>query len=279
MATIDLISEVQGSVDEIFKAESKKSLVTNTDYSWTGAHSIKVYKVTTAPMNDYNRNGSTTASRYGVAEDLNAAFEEMTLKNDRSFAFVIDTLDEDETAQALNGASALARQIREVVIPEVDSYVYKTMCEKAGTKPVAVKLTATNIYDKIVEATAALDNAEAPETERCLIVSPTVYQYMKKSKDIVLETDIGEDMRLKGVIANLDGLTVVKVPENRLPANFGFIVCHSVATVAPTKLEKYVTHVDPPGISGTLVEGRICYDAFVLDNKAKAVYYQEQTAE
>ena len=279
MATIDLISEVQGSVDEIFKAESKKSLVTNTDYSWTGAHSIKVYKVTTAPMNDYNRNGSTTASRYGVAEDLNAAFEEMTLKNDRSFAFVIDTLDEDETAQALNGASALARQIREVVIPEVDSYVYKTMCEKAGTKPVAVKLTATNIYDKIVEATAALVNAEAPETERCLIVSPTVYQYMKKSKDIVLETDIGEDMRLKGVIANLDGLTVVKVPENRLPANFGFIVCHSVATVAPTKLEKYVTHVDPPGISGTLVEGRICYDAFVLDNKAKAVYYQEQTAE
>lgn len=279
MATIDLISEVQGSVDEIFKAESKKSLVTNTDYSWTGAHSIKVYKVTTAPMNDYSRNGSTTASRYGVAEDLNAAFEEMTLKNDRSFAFVIDTLDEDETAQALNGASALARQIREVVIPEVDSYVYKTMCEKAGTKPVAVKLTATNIYDKIVEATAALDNAEVPETERCLIVSPTVYQYMKKSKDIVLETDIGEDMRLKGVIANLDGLTVVKVPENRLPANFGFIVCHSVATVAPTKLEKYVTHVDPPGISGTLVEGRICYDAFVLDNKAKAVYYQEQTAE
>lgn len=279
MATIDLISEVQGSVDEIFKAESKKSLVTNTDYSWTGAHSIKVYKVTTAPMNDYNRNGSTTASRYGVAEDLNAAFEEMTLKNDRSFAFVIDTLDEDETAQALSGASALARQIREVVIPEVDSYVYKTMCEKAGTKPGAVKLTATNIYDKIVEATAALDNAEAPETERCLIVSPTVYQYMKKSKDIVLETDIGVDMRLKGVIANLDGLTVVKVPENRLPANFGFIVCHSVATVAPTKLEKYVTHVDPPGISGTLVEGRICYDAFVLDNKAKAVYYQEQTAE
>lgn len=279
MATIDLISKVQGNVDEIMKAESKKSLVSNTDYTWTGAHSIKVYKVTTAPMNDYSRNGSTATSRYGTAEDLNAAFEEMALKKDRSFTFVIDTLDEDETAQALNGASALARQVREVVIPEVDSYIYKTMCEKAGTKPEAVKLTATNIYDKIIEANTALDNAETPETERCLIVSPTVYQLMKKSKEIVLETDIGEDMRLKGVIANLDGLTVVKVPENRLPEHFGFIVCHRIATVAPTKLEKYVTHVDPPGISGTLVEGRMCYDAFVLDNKAKAVYYQEQTAE
>ena len=29
-------------------------------------------------------------------------------------------------------------------------------------------------------------------------------------------------------------------------------------------------YADPPGISGSLVEGRICYDAFILENKAKA---------
>lgn len=40
------------------------------------------------------------------------------------------------------------------------------------------------------------------------------------------------------------------------------------------KLESYKTHEDPPGINGTLVEGRICYDAFVLENKKKAIYYQ-----
>jgi hypothetical protein len=33
------------------------------------------------------------------------------------------------------------------------------------------------------------------------------------------------------------------------------------------------------GISGSLVEGRICYDAFVLENKAKAIYYQANKAE
>ena len=49
---------------------------------------------------------------------------------------------------------------------------------------------------------------------------------------------------------------------------------HPVATVAPTKLEDFKCHIDPPGISGSLVEGRICYDAFVLENKAKAIYYQ-----
>ena len=94
-----------------------------------------------------------------------------------------------------------------------------------------------------------------------------------------METDIGNDLRLKGVISNLDGAIVIKVPANRLPKNFGFMIAHACATVAPTKLEDYKIHEDPPGISGALVEGRICYDAFVLENKAKAIYYHAQAAE
>ena len=97
---------------------------------------------------------------------------------------------------------------------------------------------------------------------------------MKQSKDIFLETDIAAEMRAKGVIAMLDGAQVVKVPANRLPEGFGFMIAHPVATVAPSKLEDYRVHRDPPGISGSLVEGRICYDAFVLDNKKEAIYYQ-----
>lgn len=97
---------------------------------------------------------------------------------------------------------------------------------------------------------------------------------MKKSKDIVLETEVGADMRAKGVIGNLDGLTVIKVPAVRLPKGFGFMVAHPCATVAPTKLEDYKIHQDAPGISGALVEGRIVYDAFVLENKKNAIYYQ-----
>ena len=89
-----------------------------------------------------------------------------------------------------------------------------------------------------------------------------------------METNIGNELRLQGVIAIVDGLKVVKVPKNRVPEKFGFLVGHSCATVAPTKLADYKIHQDPPGISGDLVEGRINYDAFVLENKAKALYYQ-----
>lgn len=112
------------------------------------------------------------------------------------------------------------------------------------------------------------------ETGRVLVVTPATYTLMKQCTDITMETDIGNDLRLKGVISMLDGMDVVRVPASRLPADFGFMIAHPCATVAPTKLESYKAHEDPPGISGSLVEGRITYDAFVHDNKTKAIYYQ-----
>lgn len=273
---IALATKFQPYVDEQFKAESRRSLVTNQDYSWAGAHTIKVYKVTTASMNDYGRTGPATGnfSRYGSIADLNATTEEMQLKKDRSFIFNIDKLDEDETAQQVSAASALARQNREVIIPEVDTYTYGVMVDGAGTKPTAKALTAAGIYADILEASQTLDDAEVPETGRVLIVTPAIYQLLKKSTEIVLDSDVGENMRLLGVISNLDGLSVQKVPANRLPENFGFMVAHPSATVAPVKLEDYNIHYDTIYSSGAVVTGRICYDAFVLDNKKKAIYYQ-----
>lgn len=277
---INLVTKFQPYTDEQFSTESKKSLLTNQDFDWTGAHTIKVYKVTTSAMNDYGRTGPTGTnwSRYGAVGALDATTEEFTLKKDRSFTFAIDKLDTDETAAQLQAASALARQNREVVIPEVDTYVYGVMCENAGTKPEAKALSVTTLYGEILAASQALDDAEVPETGRVLVVTPAIYVMMKKSKDIIMETDVGNELRLKGVIGILDGMSVQKIPANRLPSAFGFMVAHPCATVAPVKLEDYTVHENPPGISGSLVEGRICYDAFVLENKAKAIYYQAMTA-
>lgn len=275
MATVDLTTRFLANTDEQFAAESKRSLVTNQDFSWDGANTVRVYMVSTGKMNDYARSGDpATGSRFGEIEQLNATTYPMTLTKDRSFTFVIDKLDADETQQQLSGATALARQNREVVIPEVDAYTYGVMCKGAGTKPAAVELTAENIYDEICKANALMDEKSVPEAGRVLVVTPEVYRIMKKCKEIVLDTEIGQDMRLKGVISNLDGAAVQKVPASRLPAKFGFMLCHPCATVAPLKLEDYRIHSDPPGISGSLVEGRIAYDAFVLKNKAAAIYYQ-----
>ena len=277
---IELATKFQPYVDEKFSTESKKSLLTNNDFDWTGAHTVKVYKISTALMNDYDRNGAKKAtqwSRYGEVSDLGATTEEFTLKKDRSFTFAIDKLDSDETVSQLQAAGALERQQREVVIPEIDSYVYGVMSENAGNKPSTKALTDANIFDEITVANETLDDAEVPETNRIMVVTLKVYRLLKKSKDIILDTDVTAEMRIKGVVGMIDGVSVIKIPSSRLPENFGFMIAHPSATVAPTKLEDYTVHENAPGISGSLVEGRICYDAFVLDNKKMGIYYQENS--
>ena len=86
--SIELVTKYAPQTDELFKAESKISLLTNTNYDWTGAHSIKLYKISTSPMNDYARtrtsggeDSAEALSRYGKLLDLSATTEELLLKH------------------------------------------------------------------------------------------------------------------------------------------------------------------------------------------------------
>jgi hypothetical protein len=270
MAVTNLVTKYSPIVDEKFYTESKSSLVTNQLFDWVGARTVKVYSVGTSAMNDYGRNTSGT-SRYGTVGDLNATEQEMTLAKDRSFTFAIDRMDEDETLGALNAGSALARQLREVVMPEVDTYTYLKMAANAGNSATGT-FTSASAFGDITTGTETLDENEVPIDGRILMVTPASYKAMKQSDDIVLETEIGQDMRLKGIVANLDGMFVQKLPSKYFPAGLNFMIAHPVATPRPIKLAEYKIHTYPQGVSGALVEGRIYYDAFVLDNKEDAIY-------
>lgn len=274
--SIQLVVKYSPKVDELFAAESKIALCTNTDYDFDGAHTVKVYKVSTAELNNYQRNytgdeGETEQiSRFGSLKDLSASVETLLLSNDRSFIFNIDKLDINETARALAAESALAREIREVVIPEIDTYTFKKMVDNAGTTEEET-LTKSTVYDAILAGSEVLDENNVPETERVLIVPPATYKLIKQ--DIKESGNaVSEELRLNGVVAELDGMSVIKVAAAKLPAGTNFIIAHPSATVAPLKLEDFGVHNDTPLSSGSIVTGRIVYDAFILDNKAMGIY-------
>ena len=204
---INLTTRYEPYVDELFTTESKTALLTNRDFNFDGAHTVKIRKVHTSQMNDYGRNGPASGnwSRFGPVSDLNTDVETFTLSKDRSFTFAIDKMDEDETNQTVSGATALARQLREIVVPEVDTYVLQQILGGAGTVNFA-GLTTENVYQQIIEASNVLDNAEAPEVGRVLVVTPDTLLLMKQNKTIVMETDVGSDIVRSGVIGLLDGM-------------------------------------------------------------------------
>lgn len=276
---INLVSKFSPLVDERFEVESKTSLVVNKDYDFIGTKSIKIYSVETAPMYNYGRNAvignnesNQVLSRYGVIEDLSTNIQEVEMEKDRSFIFVIDKMDQDETLQALNAGSALARQLREVVIPEVDTYTYKKMADNAGHTEYGKTITTSNAYTSLTDGTEYMDEKKVPASGRVVICPPSYYKYLKQDKNAVLETEIGENMRIKGVIANMDGMLIQKVVSSLLPEGLNFMIAHKIATTQAIKLAEYDTIDGGALASGKIVKGRIYYTAFVRNNKKDAIY-------
>jgi len=273
---INLAKKYSPVVDEALTTESKSSIVVNSDYDFVGAKSIAIYSVGTAKMNDYGRNTDGTA-RYGTPKDLSTDIQEEQMEKDRSFTFVIDSADEDETLGALNAGTALARQLNEVVIPEVDSYVYGKMASKAGAT-VYEDLTDSNTYDSLATANAVQDEASVPEQGRIAVLAPMTYKHLKADEKAVLDTDAGQEMRTKGVVGEMDGTTIQKVKQSLLGTGVNYILAHPIATTFALKLAEYKIHTDAPGVSGSLVEGRVYYTAFVRNNKKDCIYVSKTKA-
>jgi N4-gp56 family major capsid protein len=268
---VNLASKYEKKVDERFKLKSLTESAVNREYDWNGVNSINVYSIPTVAMNDYTKSG---LSRYGTAAELDNTVQTMTLTRDRSFTFTIDRANHQDTQMVMQAGKALARQVDEVIVPEVDIYRLSTMSAAAvangHTETAAV--TSDNAYSSILSGTEVLDEAKVPQGGRLLYVTPAFYNLIKLSPDFIKSTEIAQKMLVNGQVGEIDGMKVIKVPSTYLPANTPFLICHPVATVAAQKLEDYKTHDNPPGINGWLVEGRKRYDAFVLENKKAALY-------
>lgn len=265
---MNLATKYANKIDERFKLNAMSTPVVNNDYDFVGVKTVHVYSVPTAGMNDYTRSGS---NRYGTPEELENSVQELTLTRDRSFTFTIDRGNYDDTMMMNSAGLALQRQIDEVVVPELDIYRFGVIC--AGAKNTATAaITKENAYSSFLDGTMALTDKKVPLAGRVAYVSSSFYKNIKLDETFIKASDLGQKMLVKGQVGELDGVPVVVVPSSYLPTGVEFFISNPIATTAPVKLAEYKIHDNPPGINGWLVEGRVYYDAFVLNNKADAIY-------
>jgi N4-gp56 family major capsid protein len=269
---VNLASKYASKVDERFKLKSFTEAVVNQEYDWSGVNTVTVYSVPTVAMANYNK--AAAASRYGTAAELDNTKTDYTLTRDRSFTFTIDRANYQDTQMVTESGKALARQIDEVIIPEIDVYRLAAMSAAAVTagNTATAAITASNAYVKFLDAGAKLDENKAPQGGRVAFVTPAYYNFIKQDGTFIKASDTAQKMLINGQVGEVDGVKIVKVPSTYLPANTAFLITNPIVTVAPQKLEDYKTHDNPPGINGWLIEGRKRYDAFCLTNKVGALY-------
>lgn len=246
-------------------------LALSKDYQFKGGKTFMVYSLPVVQMNDYTRSGD---KRYGEPTDLSRSVQNLEVSRDRSFTFIIDKGDKLQSEMVSDAGRALARQIREVVVPEFDTYVFKTLADSAiaAGNYDDIELDVSNAYNAFLNGMERLGDNNVPSKGRVAFCSFRFANLLKQDPAFVKYGDASQDMLARGVIGEVDGCRIVKVPSNHLPAGTAFIITHAVAAVAPQQLEEYKIHDNPPGISGYLVEGRFIYDCFVLNEKINAVY-------
>jgi hypothetical protein len=267
--SVNYAEKYSSKVDERFTLGALTNGLVNSEYDWIGVSTVKVYSIPTVALNDYSLSGT---SRYGTPSELGNEVQEMTVTKDRSFTFTIDRKNYDDTQMTMEAGKALRRQIDEVVVPEVDTYRIAALVVGAKiANVVSGAISKTNAYEEFLKVQEILDDAKVPMVGRLCICKSKFHNNIKLDDSFTKAGDMATKIAINGIVGEIDGVPVIKAPATYFPVNVDFIITNPIAMPSPVKLQEYKIHTDAPGISGWLVEGRVRYDAFVLDEKAVAI--------
>lgn len=146
---------------------------------------------------DYSRN-----SGY-VQGDVTLKNETVKCNFDRGRMFWVDSMDDLETAGVAFGRLA-AEFIRTKVGPELDAFRFATYCSETGVgKKQETLADGAAVISALSTGATAMDEAEVPETDRHLYITPTLYR-------LVTNLDTTKSREI------LDSFTkIVRVPQSR----------------------------------------------------------------
>jgi len=266
---VNYAQKYSDKVDERFIQASLTQNAFNSDYDWDGVATVNVYSVGTAPLNDYAMSGS---NRFGTADELGTSLQAMTLSQDKAFTFTIDRRNYEDSMMVLEAGRALRRQVDEIMIPAVDKYRISKLVAGAGTLGTGDPIDPTNAYDAFLDGVTTILNNKAPLAGTFALIGSNYFKSIRLDKSFIQASDLAQNMLIYGQVGAIENIPLIFVPTGYLPTDIEFVVTNRIAACSPVKLAEYKTHDNPPGINGWLVEGRVYYDAFVLNNKKGAIY-------
>lgn len=278
-------------LDEVYKANSKTSILDATKVDIVNGNTVKVFKTSMDGLGDYNRNTGF------VTGDVVGTWETLTLSKDRGRAFVIDRMDNEETIGMAFGTLA-GEFIRTKVVPEIDAYAFAKI---AGTKGILtanadVTVGTTDVPALIDAAEKDMNEAEVPTEGRILFISETAYAGLRAK---IVKTVMNDSTGVNREIETYDGMQIVRVPQSRFYTNItlydgttsgqtagGYIGTKSSGykinfmVVHPSAVCKVVKHALPRIFTPDVYQNadawkfdyRVYHDCFVYDNKVNGIY-------
>lgn len=238
-----------------------------------------VLETNEAELTDYKRNENNTLTT------LKADETSYVLDIEKYWGMEIDDLDEHDLNTEVEQYQ-VAKQTNKVVAPYLDQLRFATLIGNSSdtvlTTGTTVETTAETTagktvktsYEAVIDAGVKLDEL-ANNGRRLLFVTPTFYASIKKEIVKLPQGDNTGDALFKGVVGELDGALVIKVPNRIL--NTGDNAVEAILTVdnvlaSPVQVDKFESGRLGAGKFGVFMQQLLYTGAFVLQkNQAKII--------
>lgn len=197
---IQLFQKYIALLDEVYKQASKSSIL-DGDASLVQAgkntNEIVIPKMTLDGLADYSRN-----SGY-VKGDVTLTYETVKFNYDRGRKFVVDAMDDEETAGIAFGKLS-SEFIRTKVVPEMDAFRFATYAALDGIGSATGTLAdGAAVITALRAAANKMDEDEVPSEQRVLFITPTL-------RGMIDDLDASKS---KEVLSKFS--SVVEVPQSR----------------------------------------------------------------
>lgn len=254
------------------KSETDSMFSHDMDMEFSGVKTVHVTSLKTEPLQDYNRNKAVgTGSRYGDTKEVGDEVQTFTMTQDKSLSLSIDKGNNAEQFNMKKAGAVMKAHRDEQIVPEVDKYRLTKWAKDAGIhKELDAAPTKSTIVSQIIELHNEMLDAGVPD-QITLTIARKYLPMLKLSTEWVGLDSLGGKTLPKGGLGEFDGMAVKPMPNKKMPANVPFMLTYKGSIIAPKKINDFKGHVDPPGLSGDLLEFRMMYDAFVLGKKANGV--------
>ena len=197
---IQLFKKYIDLLDEVYKQASKSSIL-DGDASLVQAgrntNEIIIPKMTLDGLANYSRN-----SGY-VKGDVTLTYETVKFNYDRGRKFVIDAMDDEETAGVAFGKLS-SEFIRTKVVPEMDAFRFATYASLEGIgKATGTLADGAAVITALRAAANKMDEDEVPSEQRVLFITPTL-------RGMIDDLDTSKSKEVLGKFSS-----VVEVPQSR----------------------------------------------------------------
>jgi len=273
--SVNLATTYQRKLDQRFTKRSLTEPFVCEHYTWEGANAIKIWTLESAELNDYDSTAS--ANRFGTPSEVDDEVNVYTLKQKRSFSKVFDATHVQDQEFAKQSTTYLKQMWDERYVPEIDTYRLAVWANGAGLGMVGESLTKATVMEAILNAHAALDEANVPQENRVTFIRTDIAVKCKLAAELANSPNWIDKTIVSGKIAEINGTPVVSVPSRRMPKGVEFMVKYKPATADPVKMRMLRANDQAPGYAGTLMEGLCRYDSFVLAQKADGIYVYSTT--